>query len=91
MHPEYDHMGDPFVRVVEETAELNLAIAKAHRFGLFHHHESQRYSNYDQLRFEMQDVHRAIDRLDEHLAALARIQRAGKEPPEADTSVTLRD
>lgn len=89
MHPEYDFMGDPFVRVVEETAELNLAIAKAHRFGLFHHHESQKHSNFDQIRFEIADVYRTLGRLDAYLASLARIRDAGRNPPEQDTRISV--
>lgn len=73
MNKELDDVGDPFDRCIEECAELIKAISKAKRFGLFHKH-GERPTNYDAIKFEMADVQRRVDKLDEHMSMLLRMR-----------------
>lgn len=62
--PRYAHIGNPTDRLIEECAELILAVQKARRFGWFGHHPDRPdTTNLDDVKREMDDVTEAIEAL----------------------------
>lgn len=61
--PRYCDRGTPAMRLIEECSELIQAVTKGERFGWHNHHPDLDRSNFDQLRNECMDVHRAINAL----------------------------
>jgi hypothetical protein len=66
-HPEFENVGntDPANRVIEESSELILAIAKAHRFGWFSTYHG--VTNLQTVRSEIHDCIIQFGRLEELL------------------------
>ena len=78
-HPDYENIGDPKDRVIEEAGEVLKAIGKANRFGLFNYHPFTLMTNIDKIRYEIDDLVDALDKYDQQLAMLQRIHDAGKQ------------
>ena len=55
-HMEYENIGDPKDRLVEEIGELLQAIGKGERFGWDNHHPDRTISNLEQLGTEWVDI-----------------------------------
>lgn len=68
MHKEFENVGNTDVcnRIVEETAELLLAIAKARRFGWFSNWKDDPL-NYQQVLTEIQDCRIQFGKLEEEI------------------------
>lgn len=64
-HPEFLSSADPLDHLVEECAELILALQKYKRFGPFKFSpfDPAKITNIDQVKLEMEDVNNAIERL----------------------------
>lgn len=70
-HLQYQDIGSPVMRVIEECSELTQALCKADRFGWFNFHpERSNETNLDDVRREMDDVLEAMNKLDIHLREL---------------------
>jgi hypothetical protein len=68
----YNGIGTPIMRLIEEPAELQKALCKADRFGWFNHHPSTpERTNMDDVKAEMDDVVNAIERMAEHMRELS--------------------
>lgn len=62
---QYNHIGEPEDRLVEEIGELLQAISKARRFGWFNFHpDTPHVSNIYQVQLEMDDVVEAMGKLE---------------------------
>ena len=72
-HPQYEHIGDPDTKVIEECGELIQEICKALRFGWFNFHpdDPMRVSNLERVKREMDDVAKAMGKLDAHLTQMS--------------------
>lgn len=56
-HPDYKHIGDPAIRLIEELSELIKVICKEERFGWYNWHPDRpNLTNLDELRNEWVDV-----------------------------------
>lgn len=67
-HPHYKNIGDPIDRLVEELAELTMALMKVKRFGWFNVHPDKKQfplTNIEQVKLEMSDVVEAIENLEQ--------------------------
>lgn len=61
MHPDYQQVGTPSTRLIEECSELIKALCKAERFGLFDYHPATPdVTNRDAILAEIADVERMI-------------------------------
>lgn len=66
--PRYKHIGNPVDKLIEECAELQLALCKAKRFGWWNFHPDRPgTSNLEDVKREMDDVVEAIERLSEDM------------------------
>lgn len=79
MGDKYKHIGYPKDKVIEEIGEVLQAIGKAERFGLFTFHPETKVVNIDQLRYEIDDLHNALDQYEKELGAIQRIKDAGND------------
>lgn len=60
-HPDYQAVGTPSTRLIEECSELIKALCKAERFGLFDSHPATpTVTNRDAILSEIADVERVI-------------------------------
>jgi hypothetical protein len=70
-HPKYKNTGSPVTRLIEECAELQMALCKAERFGWFNWHpDHSERTNMDDVKAEMSDVVEAIERMQESMRQL---------------------
>jgi len=75
---QFQDIGEPEDRLCEEMGEVLQALAKAKRFGYFNFHpERPHKTNIDELRYELVDLMKAINTLDDHLSLIQRIRDAG--------------
>jgi hypothetical protein len=74
-HPDYEKIGTPEDKLIEECAELIKAIMKARRFGYFGSKPSdpKKTTNIDLIRAEMNDVQQRLGEYKKHLNKIARI------------------
>jgi len=63
-HPEYEHIGTPETLLIEECSELIKALCKVQRFGWDSYHPFTSKSNMCKVREEIDDVLRAIQKLE---------------------------
>ena len=64
-HSGYKHIGTPTTRLIEECAELTMALCKVERFGWFNYHPDRpSRTNMDDVKTEMADVVEAIERVE---------------------------
>jgi len=64
-HPDYNHIGEPEDRLVEEVGELLQALGKAKRFGWFAYHpEHPDKCNMTDVKEEMDDVVEVMEKLE---------------------------
>ena len=72
-HPYFKTIGSPEIRLIEECAELIMAISKAQRFGYFASHpDFIEKNNMDDILNEMNDVSECIKSMKEHLEQIKR-------------------
>jgi hypothetical protein len=68
-HPDYDHVGCPVDKLLEELHEVGMAVCKAKRFGWLSRHpdKPEGPTNFEHLRDEMQDLTKRWEELVLHL------------------------
>jgi hypothetical protein len=71
-HPEYENIGSPLTKVIEECSEVIQAACKIDRFGWFNHHPDDplKTTNITLLKREMADVIKAFKTLEEYMEDL---------------------
>ena len=63
--PRFAHIGNPITRLIEECAELQMALCKAERFGWFNSHPDRPgRTNMDDVKAEMSDVVECIEQVE---------------------------
>ncbi len=67
-HPDYEHIGSPVIRFIEECSEIIKVACKGDRFGWDLCHPSRSGTNLQELKSEWADVQLTFDRLLEHIA-----------------------
>ena len=67
MNPQYDLIGNPVNRVMEEAAELIQAIAKCKRFGFFAQGPNEAKDNYNLMMDEVEDLQRKLKDMSDYL------------------------
>ena len=79
-HPDYEKIGTPEDKVIEECAELIKAIMKARRFGYFNRPPNlieskfqftRSDNNMDAIRREMDDVIKKFNEYEKHLMMIS--------------------
>jgi hypothetical protein len=71
-HPEYENIGSPLTKVIEECSEVIQAACKIDRFGWFNFHpdDPSKTQNIVLLKREMDDVRKAFKTLEEYMKDL---------------------
>lgn len=64
-HPDYENIGSPYDRVIEECSEVIKAICKAKRFGIENWHpDTPEINNAHQILMEISDLRKVMDFLE---------------------------
>ena len=66
-HPDYENIGSPPVRFVEECSEIIKAVCKGERFGWQNWHPQRKLNNLEELKSEWMDVKNAYTKLINHI------------------------